>query len=518
MILLGTLTGVIAIIIIGAILLYNAANNSQQATFVEEGDIKFIMRGKTLERTLVNVAGYYLRDGQGKFVIQVGKATGNTLTINDDNGQAVFTPPLPEIVGEPAEVDVYSAIVPIFSPDEERTYEARVDAKQTEQERAAERVTIHEEREKLKATRRETEAWKKKGFKPARRLLSSFEDKGVYWVSILYPYGHVHRFDVPRIKLKEYSLERTESIADLVEEEEPLKNADFLLWQFPRPIIVPSVEFKDLLQADIILGTLLQVVMPYRPVFAYKANFFPLLSSAIQSAVIDFCRDITLQQFIRYFKTGYAVSKGPPPAGTATPALQDKVTDFYLRAISKINGPAKMAPRGTIEEFGIWVRNAWVAGIIPDEKTEAVKNALQASGIKRMTQEAAILEQKLQIEVEEQKGRAYIVQQTKKGQGDLALAELQAKAQEVIGHGDAAYTRITGAAQAKVLTAKVDGAGVAATIAEQTVHRVAALKGTGVTQYVEGGSSVVPTVPLEPKPKAEPPSPTPPAAQPTTPP
>lgn len=63
------------------LILYNAAKHKQQATFVKEGTIEFVVSGGALVDIFVNVRGYALaKDGT---IVQVGEDTGRNVTAED---------------------------------------------------------------------------------------------------------------------------------------------------------------------------------------------------------------------------------------------------------------------------------------------------------------------------------------------------------------------------------------------------------------------------------------------------
>ncbi|OHA42328.1 MAG: hypothetical protein A3G59_03325 [Candidatus Taylorbacteria bacterium RIFCSPLOWO2_12_FULL_47_20] len=413
-----TILALVVSLVLLVIIANQAAKNKWQASFTPSGHMEFVVAGEKPIRTLLNVEGYYLHRGDGEFVIRVGEVVKDEteeFVIPRDNENPEEVLKLPKIEGRPTQVPVVNAILPINDV--------------LDPEKHSEKP---EEEQKFQEERREIEKERKRRRK---KLGPSFLQRkyGFYWVSWIWPLRKLHKFDVPKVKLLEpTTLGGDNHIENLIQREEDLKDTTAFLWQFPRPIIVKAVEFADFFQADIVVQSILQVVMPWKPVFVlHPDNMFANLSASIRSAVVDFCRQLTLRQFIRLFRTGYGGEQ------------------FYLRAFSRINTHAEKAPRGTIEEFGVWVRNAWIQEIIPIKEAEEVMEALRAN-------EIALRE----------------------GQARLTRAKYEAEAVRVEGQGKADALRL-----------QRDAAGVDVLMTQLQVERVRALENTSVTTYVEGGAS-----------------------------
>src|SRR3989344_2525064 len=263
-----TILALVVSLVLLVIIANQAAKNKWQASFTPSGHMEFVVAGEKPIRTLLNVEGYYLHRGDGEFVIRVGEV------VKDETEEFVIP------------------------RDNEKP----------------------EEEQKFQEERREIEKERKRRRK---KLGPSFLQRkyGFYWVSWIWPLRKLHKFDVPKVKLLEpTTLGGDNHIENLIQREEDLKDTTAFLWQFPRPIIVKAVEFADFFQADIVVQSILQVVMPWKPVFVlHPDNMFANLSASIRSAVVDFCRQLTLRQFIRLFRTGYGGEQ------------------FYLRAFSRIN-------------------------------------------------------------------------------------------------------------------------------------------------------------------------------------
>ncbi len=408
-----------------ALLLIDAAKSKRHASFTEPGTMEFVLSGERPIRTLVNVEGYYFHQGNGGFEIDVADISDSEfdeISLPKTANEEPDVLRLPKMSVRPMSVPVIDAILPINPPLNQEWF-----GKQTE-----------EVRDKIALEREE----RRKKYSPGI-LEGRF---GFYWVSLIYPYRRLHRFDeIPRIKLREStsltgSRSEGEAAAEVIVTEDPLLNATGFLWQFPRPIIVKGVEFADFFQADIVVQSILQVIMPYRPVFVYQPdNMFANLSATIRSAIVDFCRSMTMRQFVRFIKSGYGDEK------------------FYLRVFSKLNAHTDKAPRGTIEEFGVWIRNAWVQDIIPIKEAEDVLKALRAK-------EVAV----------------------RQGEARLAQASFERRARIEEGQG-----------RADALKAQFDAVGGSEAIlqAQLGVDRISALKESSITTYVEGGAPSLVTVP-----------------------
>lgn len=121
------------------------------------------------------------------------------------------------------------------------------------------------------------------------------ERLGLYWVGI-YPFRRIHTFKI--IKERENpEMKQGMNPADWIQREKKAVEVTSLRWKFPRPVMVPDVEFKGNLRATLLVLCKFEVMSPVVPVFIQKANFFDLLSSYVRSAVIEYCQNMTYDTF-----------------------------------------------------------------------------------------------------------------------------------------------------------------------------------------------------------------------------
>lgn len=134
------------------------------------------------------------------------------------------------------------------------------------------------------------ESLKKRGIKwtgkdsPLARFL------GVHYVSMLYPFRKLHRFEILAEGVRDGSEGKEIPEEGSIIREwlyQHRKEVRSLRWRFPRPVLVEGVELADRTKLDIIVMAVLEVEDPYVPIFVYKGGFFPLVSSFIESATID---------------------------------------------------------------------------------------------------------------------------------------------------------------------------------------------------------------------------------------
>ena len=278
---------------------------------------------------------------------------------------------------------------------------------------------------------------------------------GFYWVSTFYPAIKVHSFPVVKTRPREgYQASAQRNLTQWLEIDQEPQDVDFLLWRIPRAIIVPDIEFVDQLKASLGIVVTFQVVIPRIPVFTYNKRFFALLESAIRGAVLDYARPMKFVDFVAKMKTG-------------------PQSDFFPAVVSQLNAPNPVVggssspslPGGLIKDLGVEAIGAVIELIQPEENKQ-VTDALQAQEIARL------------------KGEAGVIAATKAAEARIITANAEAAAKIVIGK-----------AEADILKEKVAGAGAAFTIADQHIQRVAALKDTNVTTYLEGGANASVMVP-----------------------
>jgi hypothetical protein len=118
---------------------------------------------------------------------------------------------------------------------------------------------------------------------------------GLYWVGI-YPFRKIHKFSI--VKERENpEMKQGMNPAEWIQREKKATQVTSLRWKFPRPVMVPDVEFDGNLRATLLVLCKFEVVSPTVPIFIQKANFFDLLSSYVRSAVIEYCQTKTYDKF-----------------------------------------------------------------------------------------------------------------------------------------------------------------------------------------------------------------------------
>jgi hypothetical protein len=119
---------------------------------------------------------------------------------------------------------------------------------------------------------------------------------GVYFIGI-YPFRKIHSFQI----IKERENQRIVpdmKAEDWIDRDKKPTTVSELRWKFPRPILVPEVEFKGTLRANILVLCKFEVLEPMVPIFIQKAKFFDLLSNYVRNGVIDYCQEMTFEEFI----------------------------------------------------------------------------------------------------------------------------------------------------------------------------------------------------------------------------
>ena len=388
-----TILGTLLLLILIVVLAYGVAKNKQQATFVEQGTMEFVAAGgETLLRVLPNIKGWrysddYVGNREVPYKFECGELDSSTNSYK----------------AKEETIDVKFAIV---------------------------------QKEIIEASKKKL-GWLKNTLRllNIKRWFRNYlrTKWGFFWVSILWPVRRVYELNIERARLRDDYPEKGARVRlrEMIEREK--KPAKFLLWQFPRPILVPDVEFKDRFKADIVVMTQCRVVVPQIPAFVWKEKFFQLLESSVEGSVLDYARKLTFAEFVEEKET--------------KPGSQ-----FFLGVISPLN-------RKLIELQGIHIFDGWIKDYELSAEDQKAAQALKARQI-------ASLE-----------GDAEIVRADKEGTAALTRAKLIAQAKIV-----------EGTAEADVLKAKA-AAGLPLAIAEQMVKGREAVRGTNLTTLVESGAT-----------------------------
>jgi len=119
---------------------------------------------------------------------------------------------------------------------------------------------------------------------------------GLYWVGFSFLNRKVHTF--PLVKERENPNITPETKPEKwIERDDPVE-IDELRWQFPRPVLVPAVEFKDKIQGNLLVLVNFEVLVPNTPIYILKARFFEILASYVRIAVIGYCQTKTFNEFV----------------------------------------------------------------------------------------------------------------------------------------------------------------------------------------------------------------------------
>lgn len=294
------------------------------------------------------------------------------------------------------------------------------------------------------------------------------ESFGIFWVSIFYPLIKIHDFNIVADKLKqEIAGQEKLPIRERIQSE--IRNAKgYLRFRFTHPLLVPNIELgKDRWKVDMILVVDIRIVNPVIVVFDYKGTVMRQVDAAISSATLDYwngglvigpngqsLRDNEGNLVKREF--GYSefveADKGP--------------TSDFSKVIMNLNDSTSpsLVDDGLKTRFGIEIMAAWIeeVDLSPDQKT--LDDAARGVEEKRL----------------------------------LADARKQEAA------GEQAYERLTRQGVGEGLKAIIDSlvaAGIPAVqagIMAQEQIRTANLAGqhSKITTYIEGGSSIKPTIPI----------------------
>jgi hypothetical protein len=328
------------VITLTVLFFYHAAKNKQQATFVDQDTIEFVVKGSKLANVLENIDKWHYQKDLGYLVVR--KATLNVKgeVTRDTNRKIVITKHL-----EP----VTDAL--ILDGKVEDDFGVSQD-----------------------------------NGKPRSR-----DWFGFYWVSAFYPWWKVHQFLVPHLRIKpETEINNADPLEKALSNSvnNPAKDAQdkdipgttwekSLLWKFPRPVLVREAEFSDLYRADILLEVICQIVKPRALVFTYRERFFPNVERAVQAAVID---------YLRKFEGGYDAFITGGITGSQSP--------FYWEALNPLN----FGDQGLIQEFGVYMIDARVVHIKLAKLNQDAQDALLAEKVAIATGKGVVAEAKARAE------------------------------------------------------------------------------------------------------------------------
>ncbi len=226
----------LAMVPLAVLFLYHAAKKKQQASFVREATMEFVMAGERCVRILENVKGWYYDrrefvDVAAKTPLTYTTKVGELLVPAERNPDGSIKTPAKWVLKDVA-VPVKEAIL-LGDPNH-----------------------------------KPSTLWKVR----RQHLRNKW---GFFWVSAFYPQRHIHKFNVVKSRLRRNVEHGQTPIEDMIETDATLSEVDNLLWRFPRAVLVGGIEFADRLTASLVVLSNFQVIMPNVPVFIYKADFFP---------------------------------------------------------------------------------------------------------------------------------------------------------------------------------------------------------------------------------------------------
>ncbi|OHA19354.1 MAG: hypothetical protein A3C08_01470 [Candidatus Taylorbacteria bacterium RIFCSPHIGHO2_02_FULL_47_18] len=327
---LETIVGLLILIPLIVLFLYNAAKNKQQATFVDQDTIEFIVKGGKLDDVLENIDGWhYQQKNMGWLYVREANKNATGKLIKGSDGKPTF---------DEKHIQVSNAIV--------RTGEVK------------------------DTTGAVLGMNKKEKKRPLAELC------GFYWVSVLYPLWKIHKFKVVHLRIRpDTAVPENAPIEKWLDSSVHNQTGDTteetsLLWKFPRPVLVRDVEFLDLFEASVLLQNNFQIVKPQPIVFTYRERFFSLLEQVIQAAVIDYLRKYPggYEAFIKLGVTG-------------------SQSDFFWEALDPLN----YGPRGLIEEFGVYLIDSRVVQIQLSKLDDTAAKALKAKKIAELEGDAEVM-------------------------------------------------------------------------------------------------------------------------------
>lgn len=314
-----------------SLFLYNAAKKKQQASFVRESTMEFVMSGERCIRILENIKGWYY--DQREFIEK-----------KDPAGVIVTRTPLTY----PTKVGKFT-VTEIKNPDGTLKVAPNTWYLEDKSITVKEAILLGDPDHKPDTLWKAVRQWLRHRW-------------GFFWVGITYPQTHIHKFQVIKSRLRRDLEQKQGPITEMIEVDSTPAEVDHLLWRFPRAILVGGIEFADRLTANLVVLSNFQVVMPNIPVFIYKADFFPQIESLVRSTVIDYCRRVKLADFI-----------------TSSPIGPN--SNFFAQIISQVN--IEMLIR-----YGVEITSSWIVEIELGDSAE--REALRATELAELQGRAGI--------------------------------------------------------------------------------------------------------------------------------
>ena len=218
---------------------------------------------------------------------------------------------------------------------------------------------------------------------------------GLEWVGIP-PFYRVHTIKIDALRLvKGKGDNENTPISEFVEHEE--KKIHNLRWKFPRPIVVTNVELKDRFKINVLVIITFEVVDPYIPIFVLGGDFLDLIDSAIESAVIDFCKETTYEEFVKLSK------------GKADEVEGKRTTSAFTKRLLLINKEGTIGDDtvadGIEEGVGIVASDAYIHRYDLSKESAEADKAVQAKEIARLNAQAKVKTAKGDRKAKEQVGK-----------------------------------------------------------------------------------------------------------------
>ena len=241
-------------------------------------------------------------------------------------------------------------------------------------------------------------------------LMEKGDENYFRWVSIWYFWKRIGSFRILKARIKERERTKGLKVRDTLETEE--ETVDFLVWKSQRPVLAQGVNLYDRSRCDILVNVLVTFLVPRIPVFVFKHRFYSTVDSAIEAAVIDYCRNRNYSELVSHVQTGPS-------------------SDFFQRALSRLNAVGvSQADEGFVKGFGILLVGGWIAGIELSTEDSEIQEAAQAKEIAIRTGIADVEAAKLraQATVIDGEARATALKLRKEAAGANFGDELQIEA------------------------------------------------------------------------------------------
>jgi hypothetical protein len=200
---------------------------------------------------------------------------------------------------------------------------------------------------------------------------------GLYWVSILYPWRRIYKFNITKYRLRsKIDIAEDAGLKNRVTHE--IEEVNSLRIFFSIPFFFGGIETRDGFKVDLVLTGLCLVAIPYIPVMQLGGKYTPVIEAAINTALIDLLNKINYTDLIKL------------PKG--------KGSKFWNQLTNINKKPKKADQKSLVDSTGIMLLELYMEDMQLAPGQESEDEATRAIEKKRLEGEADLQMAKLEKE------------------------------------------------------------------------------------------------------------------------